>query len=208
MIRALHRGCQPSRGSAKDMRQMLGRLHDNTIKVVRCFVGGGIITLCDWTPRGASTLLDHVPRGILDEVVREAHKHPRSPITSRTTSVQRRNEASDKFTHQITSTPSTQRQPGGTRGIELKEIPRKAFKSWEDACLVDLLTQEYGKTYGACDPNATLAASLEDPSHYIEEDAELEEVVEKFPEKLNHLKGFIFRDVTFLRAVGITTRGQ
>ncbi|CCD16931.1 unnamed protein product [Trypanosoma congolense IL3000] len=123
-------------------------------------------------------------------------------------SVQRRNEASGKPTHQVASTPSTQHQPGGTKDNELEEILQKAFKFWEDVCLVDFLTQECEKTHGACGPNVALAAFLEVPSHYIEEDAEREEVVEKFPQKLHHLKGFIFRDVPFLRAVGITTRGQ
>ncbi|CCD14002.1 unnamed protein product [Trypanosoma congolense IL3000] len=190
----------------KDMQQMLKRLHDNTIKDVRCLVGNGIITLRDWTLRGASALLDHVPSGILDEAVREAHKHLRSPITSRGISVQRSNEESDKLTHQVTGTPSTQHKPGGTRDNELGEILQKACKSWEDVRLVDFLAQEYGKTYGACDPNVTLAAFLENPSHYIENDAEREEVVEKLPEKLHQLRGCILRDVTFLRAVGITTR--
>ncbi|CCD11853.1 unnamed protein product [Trypanosoma congolense IL3000] len=123
-------------------------------------------------------------------------------------SVQRRNEASDKLTHQVASTPSTQHQPGGTRDNELEEILQKAFKFWEDVCLVDFLAQRYGKTYGACDPNVTVATFLENPSHYIENDAEREEVVEKLPEKLHQLKGCILRDVTFLRAVGITTREQ
>ncbi|CCD16926.1 unnamed protein product [Trypanosoma congolense IL3000] len=192
----------------KDMQQMLKRLHDNTIKDVRCLVGNGIITLRDWTLRRATTLLDHVPSGILDEAVREARKHPRSPTTSRSTSVQRSNEESDRLTHQVTGTPSTQHKPGGTRDNELEEILQKACKSWEEVRLADFLAQEYGKTYGACDPNVTLAAFLENPSHYIENDAEREEVVEKLPEKLHHLRGCILRDVTFLRAVGITTRGQ
>ncbi|CCD15933.1 unnamed protein product [Trypanosoma congolense IL3000] len=192
----------------KTMQQMLKRLNDNTIKVVRCLVGNGIITLRDWALRGATTLLDHVPSGILDEAVREARKHPRSPITSRSTSVQRSNEASDKLTHQVTGTSSTQRQPGGTKDNELGEILQKACKSWEDVRLVDFLAQEYGKTYGACNPNVALAAFLENPSHYIEEDERRKEAVEKLPEKLHHLKGCILRDVTFLRTVGITTREQ
>ncbi|CCD17523.1 unnamed protein product [Trypanosoma congolense IL3000] len=83
----------------KSIQHMLGCLHGNTVKDVRYFVGDGIITLCDWALRGASTLLDRVPRGTLDEAVREARKHPRSPTTSGSTSVQRRNEASDKLTH-------------------------------------------------------------------------------------------------------------
>ncbi|CCD11970.1 unnamed protein product [Trypanosoma congolense IL3000] len=186
---------------------MLERLHDNAIKDVRYLVGDGIITLLDWALRGASTLLDHVPRDILHEAVREASKHPRSPITSGSTSMQRRNEESDKLTYQVTGTPSTQRQQGRTRDNELEEILQKACKSWEDVRLVDFLAQEYGKTHEACNPNATLAASLENPSHYIEKGAECEEVVEKLPEKLHHLKGCIFRDVTFLRAIGITIRG-
>ncbi|CCD15926.1 unnamed protein product [Trypanosoma congolense IL3000] len=123
-------------------------------------------------------------------------------------SVQSGNEARGKLTHQATGTPNTQRQPGWTRDSELEEITRKAFKFWEGVLLVDFLTQRYGKTYGAYNPNVTLAVFLEDPSHYIEEDAELEEVVEKLPEKPHHLKGCIFRDVPFLRAVGIATREQ
>ncbi|CCD17389.1 unnamed protein product [Trypanosoma congolense IL3000] len=190
----------------KTMQQMLKRLHDNTIKDVRCLVGNGIITLCDWVLRGASTLLDRVPRGALDGAVREASKQPRPPITSGSISVQRSNEESDKLAHQVAGNPSTQRQPGGTRDNELGEILQKACKSWEDVRLVDFLAQEYGKTYGACGSNVTLAAFLENPSHYIENDAEREEVVEKLPDKLHHLRGCILRDVTFLRAVGITTR--
>ncbi|CCD17489.1 unnamed protein product [Trypanosoma congolense IL3000] len=123
-------------------------------------------------------------------------------------SVQRSNEASDKLTHQVASTPSTQRQPGGTEDSEVREVVWKVFKSWEGACLVDFLTQECGKTHGTCNPNVALAASLEDPSHYIEEDEEREEVVEKLPGKLHHMKGCIFRDVPFLRAIGITTCEQ
>ncbi|CCD11825.1 unnamed protein product [Trypanosoma congolense IL3000] len=192
----------------KTMQQMLKRLYDNTAKDVRYLVGDGIITLCDWARRTASTLLAWTPRLILDEAVQEARKHPRSPITSGSMSVQRRNEASDKLIHQVASTPSTQHQPGGTRDNELEEILQKACKSWEDVRLADFLAQEYGKTYGARDPNVTVATFLENPSHYIEEDAEREEVVEKLPEKPHHLRGCILRDVTFLRAEGITTRGQ
>ncbi|CCD16194.1 unnamed protein product [Trypanosoma congolense IL3000] len=123
-------------------------------------------------------------------------------------SVQSGNKASDKSTHQVTSTPSTRRQPGGTEDSEMREVVWKTFKSWEEACLVDFLTQECVKTHGACNPNVTLAAFLEDPSHYIEEDERRKEAVEKLSEKLHHLKGCIFRDVPFLRAVGITTREQ
>ncbi|CCD13035.1 unnamed protein product [Trypanosoma congolense IL3000] len=123
-------------------------------------------------------------------------------------SVQRSNEASDKLSHQVASTPSTQHQPGGTGDGEMREVLWKAFKSFKGACLVDFLTQECGKTHGACNPSAALAAFLEDPSHYIEEDERRKEAVEKLPEKLRHLKGCIFRDVPFLRAIGITTREQ
>ncbi|CCD15414.1 unnamed protein product [Trypanosoma congolense IL3000] len=123
-------------------------------------------------------------------------------------SVQRRNEASDKPTHQVASTPSTQHQPGGTGDNEMKEILWKACKSWEDVLLLLFLTQECGRTYGACNPNVALAAFLEDPSHYIEEDERRKEAVEKLPQKLHQLKGCIFRDVPFLRAIGITTREQ
>ncbi|CCD11952.1 unnamed protein product [Trypanosoma congolense IL3000] len=122
-------------------------------------------------------------------------------------SVQRSNEASDRLTHQVASTPSTQRQPGGTGDSEMREVVWKVFKSFKGACLVDFLTQECGKTHGACNPNAAPAAFMEDPSHYIEEDERRKEAVEKLPEKLHHLKGCIFRDVPFLRAVGITTGG-
>ncbi|CCD16463.1 unnamed protein product [Trypanosoma congolense IL3000] len=123
-------------------------------------------------------------------------------------SVQRSNEEGDKLTHQVASNPSTPRQPGGTEDSELEGILRKAFKSWEGACLVDFLTQECGKTQGACNPNVALAAFLEDPFHYIEEDERRKEAVEKLPEKLHHLKGCIIHDVPFLRAIGITTREQ
>ncbi|CCD14262.1 unnamed protein product [Trypanosoma congolense IL3000] len=186
---------------------MLDRLHDNAIKDVRYLVGDGIITLLDWALRGASTSLDRVPRGVLDEAIREASKHPRPAITSGSISMQSSNEESDKPTHQVAGTSSTQRRPGGTKDNEQEEILWRACQSWEGVRLVDFLTQEYGKTHEACDPNVTLAASLENPSHYIEKDAEREEVVEKLPEKLHHLKGCIFRDATFLRAIGITTRG-
>ncbi|CCD12338.1 unnamed protein product [Trypanosoma congolense IL3000] len=187
---------------------MLERLHENTVKDVWYLVGDGIITLRDWALRGASTLLAWTPRPILDEAVREARKHPRSPITSRSISVQSGNEESDKLTHKVTGTPSTQRQPGGTEDNEQEEILQKACQSWEDVRLVDFLTQEYGKTRRACDPNVTVAAFLENASHYIEKDAEREEVVEKLPEKLHQLRGCILRDVPFLRAIGITTREQ
>ncbi|CCD14616.1 unnamed protein product [Trypanosoma congolense IL3000] len=189
------------------MQQMLGRLNDNTIKDIRYLVGDGIITLCDWALRGASTLLAWTPRPILDEAVRVARKHPRSPITSGSMSVQSGNEASDKLTPQVAGTPSTQRQPGGTEDREVREVVWKAFKSFEGACLVDFLTQECGKTHGACNPNVAPAAFLEDPSHYIKNDAGRKEAVEKLPGKLHHMKGCIFRDVPFLRAIGITTRG-
>ncbi|CCD12117.1 unnamed protein product [Trypanosoma congolense IL3000] len=106
----------------KDIQHMLERLHDNTIKDVRYLVGDGIITLRDWALRGPGTLLDRVPRGNLDEAVREACKQPRPPITSGSMSVQRSNEASDKLAHQVAGNPSTQRQPGGTKDNEPEEI--------------------------------------------------------------------------------------
>ncbi|KAG8339300.1 hypothetical protein TRVL_09872 [Trypanosoma vivax] len=189
------------------MQQMVGCLHDNTVRDVRHLVDDGIITLRDWVLRGASTLLAWTPRGILDKVVRETHKHPEFPISGRT-SVQSGNEESGKLARQMIGTPSTQRQPRGTRDSELEEILRKACESWEEALLVDFLTQEYGKTYGARNPNVTLSAFLENPCQYIEENAERGEVVKKLPEKLHHLKDYIFRDVTFLQAVGIMALGQ
>ncbi|CCD14827.1 unnamed protein product [Trypanosoma congolense IL3000] len=160
---------------------MLDRLHDNAIKDVRYLVGDGIITLCDWALRGASTSLDHVPRGVLDEAIREASKHPRPAITSGSMSMQSSNEESDKLTYQVAGTSSTQRQRELTKDNEQKEILWRACQSWEGVRLVDFLTQEYGKTHEACDPNVTLAASLEDPSHYIEEDAELAKLSRNFP---------------------------
>ncbi|CCD12821.1 unnamed protein product [Trypanosoma congolense IL3000] len=124
------------------MRQMLERLHDNTVKDVRYLVGDAIITLCDWALRGASTLLAWTPRPILDEAVREARKQPLFSLASGSMSVQSSSEASDKLTRQVAGSPSTQREPGGTEDSELEGIFRKAFKSWEGACLVDFLTQK------------------------------------------------------------------
>ncbi|CCD15133.1 unnamed protein product [Trypanosoma congolense IL3000] len=116
---------------------MLERLHDNTVRDIRYLVGDGIKTLRDWALRGASTSLDHVPRDNLDEAVREARKQPRFSITSGSMSVRSGNEASGKLTHQVAGTTNTQRQPGGTDDSEMREIPRKAFKSWEGVHLVD-----------------------------------------------------------------------
>ncbi|CCD16232.1 unnamed protein product [Trypanosoma congolense IL3000] len=186
------------------MPHMLRKLQECMFSVIRYLRDCGVRTIQDWTAWQHDVHLENIPRIILDQAVRETRKRSHSQKTYGSRPVQNIIETSSHKTNEITSIPSLQRQ-GLTMNSELEEIFRKACETWDNVYLVDLLSEEYGKMKCTHNPTVSIADFLEYPSQCVQESRLRVKLLKELPEKLQHLKERIFRDLKFLRNEGITT---